>query len=241
MAATLYSIAISHPSQAARLMLERKGIEHEIVPVQPGWQPFVLRLKGFRGTTVPALRIDGRRIQGSRRISRELDRIQPDPSLFPGDPERRRAVEDAEEWGDRALQPVPRRLFRWALASRHDMRQWMARDVMRVPAPELVALTLGPIAKAFSHKSRGSDERVRADLAVLPGMLDHVDALIADGTIGGDEPNAADFQIGTCVWSLTSFSDLRPLVEGRPAATLAGKLLAPPKMNVPSVVPVGWV
>ena len=36
----------------------------------------------------------------------------------------------------------------------------------------------------------------RADIAALPGQLDRVDGWIADGLIGGDEPNAADLQIG---------------------------------------------
>ena len=88
------------------------------------------------------------------------------------------------------------------------------------------------MAKAFSHKSHGSDERVRADFAALPGMLDHVDALIAGGTIGGDEPNAADFQIATCLWALMPFSELRPMLEERPAGELARRLLSPPRMQV---------
>jgi glutathione S-transferase len=240
-AVTLYSIAFSHPSQAARLMLERKEIEHEVVQLLPGSQPFVLRLRGFHGTTVPALNMDGRRIQGSRRISRELDEVKPEPRLFPADPDRRQAVEDAEEWGDRALQPVPRRIFRWALATYPSLRCWMVRDVMRLPAPELTAALLGPVAKAFSHKSHGSEERVRADLAALPGMLDHVDELIAAGTIGADEPNAADFQIATSIWALTSFQELRPLLESRPALDLALRYLSAPRMTIPPFLPEDWV
>jgi glutathione S-transferase len=238
---TLYAVAISHPSRAAGLMLKRKGIEHRIVNIPPASQPFVLRLLGFRGTTVPALRFEGRRVQGSRQISRELDRIKPEPPLFPTDPALRRAVEDAEEWGDRVLQPVPRRLFRWALAERPDLRVWLTRDVMSVPAPNLMAFAIGPLAQAFAHKSHGDDDHVRADLAALPGMLDRIDALIADGTIGRDDPNAADYQIASSVWALMSFAELRPLVEDRPAGRLAGKLLPPPKMKVPPIVPEGWL
>jgi glutathione S-transferase len=66
---------------------------------------------------------------------------------------------------------------------------------------------------------------VEADLAELPGKLDHVDELIAAGTIGGPEPNAADFQIGTSVRVLFAFEDLRGQVEGRPAYDLAMRLL----------------
>jgi len=32
-------------------------------------------------------------------------------------------------------------------------------------------------------------------LGRLRGLLDHVDALVAEGTIGGEQPNAADFQV----------------------------------------------
>ena len=41
MRAKLYSLSLSHPSQAARLMLERKGIEHEVVDTAPGMHPVV--------------------------------------------------------------------------------------------------------------------------------------------------------------------------------------------------------
>jgi hypothetical protein len=86
-AATLYSLPVSHPALAARCMLEHKGIEHRVVELVPGLQPEALRLLRFRGGTVPALEIGGRRVQGSREISRALDELQPEPPLFPRDPE----------------------------------------------------------------------------------------------------------------------------------------------------------
>jgi glutathione S-transferase len=238
--ATLYGIKISHPSRAALLMLERKGIEHDTVWLPPGSQPFALRLAGFRGTTVPALRLNGRRIQGSRQISRELERMQPEPPLFPTDPNRRRAVEQAEEWGDRVLQPVPRRIFRWALAGQPDLRRWMAEEVMQLPAPGFGAAAFGPVARAFRHKSRATDDRVRADVAALPGMLDHVDVLTADGTIGGAQPNAADYQIGTTLWALMAFPEFRPMIEARPGGRLLG-VLPPQQLTIPPVIPPDWL
>jgi glutathione S-transferase len=112
--AKLYSLALSHPAHAARLMLERKGIDHEVADLLPGLHPLLLRLAGFRGSTVPAVRIDGRRIQGSLEISHALEELRPEPPLFPADPDERRAVQEAEVWGESALQPVPRRIFRWS-------------------------------------------------------------------------------------------------------------------------------
>ena len=84
MPATLYSLALSHPSQAVRLMLERKGIEHRVKDLLPGGHPAQLRLAGFRAGTVPALKLDGRRVQGSTRISRALDETQAGPRAVPG-------------------------------------------------------------------------------------------------------------------------------------------------------------
>jgi glutathione S-transferase len=94
-------------------MLEHKGIEHKVVNLVPGTHAALLRPLGFRHGTVPALRLDGRRVQGSRAISRALEEAQPEPPLFPADPQERIRVEEAERWGDHILQMAPRRLAGW--------------------------------------------------------------------------------------------------------------------------------
>jgi glutathione S-transferase len=55
--------------------------------------------------------------------------------------------------------------------------------------------------------------------------LDHVDELIASGVIGGDQPNAADFQIATSVRALLTVRDLDRATQGRPAADHAMRLV----------------
>jgi glutathione S-transferase len=72
---------------------------------------------------------------------------------------------------------------------------------------------------ALRNKAR--DASARADIAALPGQLDRVDRWIAEGLIGGEQPNAADLQIGSTIRLLLSIGDVRPLVENRPAASLA--------------------
>src|SRR5213076_2776439 len=47
-----------HPSQAARKMLDLKGLDYRLVDVLPLTQRVHLRLAGFRGGTVPALKLD---------------------------------------------------------------------------------------------------------------------------------------------------------------------------------------
>ena len=62
-------------------MLDLKEVDYELVSVLALNQRLHVRLAGFRGGTVPALRVDGRRIQGSRQIARAADQLWPDPPL----------------------------------------------------------------------------------------------------------------------------------------------------------------
>src|SRR3954454_17451294 len=98
MSVKLYGLAVSPPSQAARAMLDYKGIDYELVNFPPLSQPIALRAAGFRGRKVSGLKVEGRRVQGSRETSRTLDDLKPDPPLFPAD--GREAVEEAEAWGE---------------------------------------------------------------------------------------------------------------------------------------------
>src|SRR3954451_20247340 len=143
-------MSVSHPARAARAMLDLKGIDYELVNISPGLQPVALRLAGFRGRTVPALKLDGRKIQGSVQISRALEELEPDPPLFPAN--RRAAVEEAEAWGDRELQPLPRRFFRWGAAHRQSIRRWFAESA-GMPAPSVVATATIPVSRYFAHLS----------------------------------------------------------------------------------------
>jgi glutathione S-transferase len=231
---TLHWFELSNPGQAVRLMLELKGIPYRARNLLPGLHRLQVRMAGFPRGTVPALTIDGRRVQGSLEISRELERLQPDPPLFPAG--RRAAVEEAERWGEAVLQPVTGRIFHWALANDPDLRAWLARS-SRVPAAGLVGRLTGPFAALFARDAPAA--AVRRDLAALPGMLDHVDALIAEGTIGA-EPTAADFQIATTVRELMSLGDLAALVAGRPSEQLALRVL-PDWDESPVRLPSDWL
>jgi glutathione S-transferase len=237
---TLYGTLPSPPSQTARLMLERKGVDHRVVWLLPGLWPALLRTRGFRGGTVPAMKIDGRRLQSSRAISRALDEAKSDPPLFPADPQRRLEVEEAERWGDEVLQDVPRKIVRWMSVHRPESRVMIARDV-GVPFPRFAAWINAPSARHLANKV-DADNTVRAAIAQVPEVLDHVDELIANGVIGGSEPNAADFQIATSIRALLNVEDLRPVMEGRHASDLAMRLI--PEFGTdlpPGLLPAEWL
>jgi glutathione S-transferase len=238
--AKLYALSMSHPARAAGLMLRHKGIDHEIVNLVPGSQPVVLRLRGFRGPTVPALQIDGRKVQGSLQISRALEELKAEPPLFPADPKLRTAVEDAERWGEAEYQPLPRRLFRWAITRDQDLREALARAA-GLPTPSIVGRATVPVAWYFARASQANDDSVRSDLTRLPHLLDHVDELIAEGVIGDELPNAADFQIATTTRVLMNFSSLRPLLEGRPAVEHAERVVPRFGAEFPLRLPQEWV
>jgi glutathione S-transferase len=139
------------------------------------------------------------------------------------------------------LQPVPRNLFRWGAAHDQQLRLALAR-MTGWPAPDVAARLTKPIGWYFSRVVSGSTEdSIRADLANLPLLLDHVDELIDAGVIGADQPNAADFQIGTSVRVMLGFPQLRSLIESRPAAELAMRIAPDFGREVPLKLPADWL
>jgi glutathione S-transferase len=238
--AKLYSLRFSHPSLAAKAMLDRKGIDYETVEFPPGLHPPLLRLRGFPGPTVPALRLDGRRIQGSTLISRELDLVKEEPRLFPVDPDERKAVEDAERWGDTEFQEMPRRIFRWVLSERPEARAWLSA-VAGMPFPRLAGATGGPVSKRFARISNATPETVREEIRRIPERIDRVDALIGDGIIGGDKPNAADYQIFSTVRMLLEFPQLREPIDSRSAGELARRVYPEFPGPLPAEFPEEWL
>ena len=80
------------------------------------------------------------------------------------------------------------------------------------------------IARVARWRNRGGEAQARKDLAALPAQLDQVDAWIAEGVMGGAEPNAADLQIATSIGLLATMDDVMPLLEGRPCLALAQRL-----------------
>jgi glutathione S-transferase len=211
--AHLYVLPASHPAFTARMMLEHKGIAYKRTDLMPVISKGVLRAVGFPGVTVPALKLDGKKVQGSRQIAKELDRVVPEPPLFPTDPERRAAVEEAEKWGDEVLQPPLRSILWWTFKrDKRPMASYSEGAKLGIPVG-LAMKTAAPVIAVSVRVNESDDETVRNALAAFPGMLDKVDELIAAGTIGGEVPNAADFQIATSLRLAMTLDDLRPAIE----------------------------
>jgi glutathione S-transferase len=250
MAATLYVILGSHACRTGMLLMEHKGIPYRRVELPTGTHPFAVRALGFasnrepvrnldgkrppmlatsdRMGTVPALRIDGQRVKMNRGIARFLEERQPDPPLFPADPDRRAAVEEAEQWGDEELQMVARRLA--LCAAMHgpgELSQWA--DDGRLGPLLFRHTTVRRAGVAFIRRVFAADAEAEQRLrARIPSMLDRVDAWIADGTLNGEQLNAADYMIAPSLALLWYVVALRPQFDSRPALALLDRVLPEP-------------
>jgi glutathione S-transferase len=236
----LYMFSGSNSVLTGRLLLEHKEIDYKPVQLIPAMHAFVMLGLGFPTMAVPGLKIDGRKVQGTRHIARLLDELYPSKPLYPADPVRRKAVEDAERWGEE-LQNATRRIFyccarRDPAAFRSVMspgRSLMTRAILRVSTRLIIRLATG------AH--RATDEAGREDVSLLPERLDQVDAWIAEGVLDGEELNAADYQIGVNVRALLFSEDLAPYVVGRPAEAFARRVAPDYPGDLPAVLPPEWL
>jgi glutathione S-transferase len=237
----LYTIPGSHPGVAVQLMLRHKGIAFKRTDLFPVISRAVVRALRFPGPTVPALTIDGRRVQGSREISRELERLRPEPPLFPADPEKRAAVEEAERFGEEELQHPIRQIIWWAFQQDSSpLRSYSEGARLGIPIG-LAVRTAAPIIALEKRINAATDENVRADLAALGDLLQRVDEEIAAGTLNGEELNAADFQIAPSLGLAMTLQDLRPLIEPRPAGQLVERVQPRIAGDFPPVLPPAWL
>jgi glutathione S-transferase len=223
--AVLYGIPGSHPAHTGQLMLELKGIPFRRVNIVPGFHRVYVRLRGFPGDRVPAVRFaDGSRAQGTRPLARALDAMKPEPLLVPDD----RRVEDAERWGDDVLQ------------------QWARRMVIEagIRDPDLLhkrggSGRMGPLLFRRDHPRRGmarlvkiaygmTSDQFRDDQTRVGEMLDRVDELIAMGVLNGEQLNCADLQIATSLALIEYRVDVRDELRRRPAARLMERVLPEP-------------
>ncbi len=242
MSVTLYGLPGSHPVRAVRLMLDHKGIEYRNIDLLPLMSRFVIaHVLRFPGDRVPAMKIDGRRIQGTTSIARELDRLAPAAPLFPADPDLRGRVEDAERWAD-AFQQVPRTIIWWALAHAPSSAQasFLAGARLGLP-PEVLARTSAPILHAARRANNSYDPEVQRLLAGLPADLDRIDALIDEGVLGGENLYVADFDIGASLRLLASMQDLAPAIDARPCGRMATRVQPAPPGHIGPVFPAAWL
>jgi glutathione S-transferase len=237
----VFTIPGSHAGIAVLRELEHKDIPYKRTDLLPVVSWAALKALRFPRTTVPAAKINGHRVQGSREITRELERIKPEPPLFPADPDRRAAVEEAERFGDEDLQQRVREILLWSL--RKDGAPLLSfLEGAKIGLPHGLAVkTAGPFVALDARAREATDANVRRAISILPEMLQQIDDWIAEGVLGGEELNAADFQIAPSLRLAMSFDDLRSAIENRPAGALALRVVPDYPGRIPPVLPAEWL
>ncbi len=251
---TLYVIPGSHACRSAMLMLEHKQIPYRRVDLVTLLHPILARAQGFdaggetrsvgtrrpvplrigdRLATVPGLAFDDQRISTNRWIARFLEGCQPEPPLFPADPQHRSAVEEAERWANDCLQMDARRLLTGAVRRDLSAASRLCADGRLGPLLYKHALArriLIPTLISSAFAPRPTTELKL--LAELPATLDRIDSWIdswiANGVLGGAQLNVADFMVAPSLALILYRPDAPPLFKGRPALQLVNRLLPEP-------------
>jgi glutathione S-transferase len=233
MRAKLIGTVGSHPCISAELMLRHKGIEFTRLDLPNITHKAILPLMRYRGSTVPVMNLDGKRISGTMRIARALESVKPDPPMFP-------ASERDEAWADDELQDGVRQLARWATSKDPDSTATFM-DGSHLPLLGVFKATLPAIRPVVALQMRKPDEVGKAAVQALPAQLDRVDALLADGVIGGEQPNVVDFQVAPSVRLMLCFDQLREHIDARPAGRFARALVPDYPGRFKAVIPAEWM
>jgi glutathione S-transferase len=81
----LWHFRVSHFNEKVRWALDHKRWPHTRTALLPGWHLPIARWVSGQ-SLLPILKIDGRVLAGSNHVLRELERLRPEPKLFPSDP-----------------------------------------------------------------------------------------------------------------------------------------------------------
>jgi glutathione S-transferase len=237
--ARLYAIPASNAVLTAQLALERKRIPFRRIDQTPVLHRILMRIRGFKGSTVPGLVIEGRKVHGSRAILEALDAVKPEPRLFPEDPAARAEVGNALAWGEDVYQRSVRTLLPYSLLrSSWQTIATILEDSLLITPTSVMARTGKPAVFINSLLNGSNEDSVCRCLSELPAMLDLVDELIAKGVLNADEPGAADVMIAPTTRAFMWWEQLRPLVDGRPAAEHARRVAPRFPGDIPAVLPL---
>lgn len=232
----LWQYNFSNYNEKARWALDYKRLPHRRRSLMPG-EPRAIAFS-LRGT-LPALDLEGRRIGDSREIIAALERIRPDPPLYPADPLlRRRALELEDLLTEHTGHEVRRTLF-WALRGQRDY----LLDFLAYGQPgakrALLRMTF-PIGWLYvSRRYAFNPDDVERSWTGLEATLDRIERERGGGDyLVGDGFSVADLTAAALLWPLAWPAELQydyprpPTIErweqlrAHPAAAWVGEMYA---------------
>jgi len=216
----LHQVRFSHFNEKGRWALDYKGFPHRRRSYQPGLHALSSRRLGGGGK-MPILQFDDRTVPDSAAIVAELERIAPDPPLYPADEAERAEALELEQWFDDGLGPGLRSAIFYELLpdGRATLEVTLQGFGWPVRAFNAAIFPLGRIAirRALEADADGAER----------GRQQTVDAMDRiESVLGG-----SDYLVG----DRFSVADLT-------GAALLAPLVAPPKFGywLPERWPDGW-
>lgn len=133
---TLHDNAFSPFARKVRIILEHKGIAHDVIDGLAVVNRERLTAVNTR-VEVPALDHNGLIVAGSADIALYLERVAPQPAIYPDDPVEWAQAKAWERCADTAIDPVLINISYWMWAERSDTQpdSWLAaarRDMAQV-------------------------------------------------------------------------------------------------------------
>jgi len=202
----------------AHRLLAYKGLEYDVEVLVSGRDvagvnPGVNKL--------PVVDVDGRRVIDSSRIAAELERLRPDPALFPDDPDQLCLAHFLEDWADEALY--------WFLV----YSRWCVEPHFEAFAADALTLAPRPLRKTVGRLlRRGLKKALHAQglgrfqwdvvATQLQGHLDQLVHRLAKGPyLVGDRLTVADLAVFGVIQGLHTpqLSQTRAMIEARPTLT----------------------
>jgi len=235
---TIHVLPPSHPCMAARAALDVKGLSYEVVTLDMGRHgDQVEAIYGEGRRTVPGMMIGEESIHGSTAILERLDQLVPDNPLYPDGIAE--GVREAELWADGHLQDLGRRLPWGALYFRPESMGTFGGAGPLDPAGV-------DFAMKFIHGTwkyhKISAAKLAEDLGTVPAMVEQIEKFAAQGVIDGEQPTAADLQIGSTVRVLLTVGDLHASFEDSAAERVARRHFPDYDGLVPAgAFPAGWI
>ncbi|MCG3173880.1 MAG: hypothetical protein GMKNLPBB_02087 [Myxococcota bacterium] len=217
----LFHFRVSHYNEKIRWALDYKQWPHRRITLVPGFH--IPKVRWMTGQNkVPVLLLHGKAIHDSTAILEEIERLRPDPPLFPEDPAVRKRAMEIENWFDDEVAPRHRRLFWSSYWNRPDYAARMASDGAGALAYWTWRVSF-PVLKPVFHGNLGMSRQLLDEArGSLIRDLDQLESWIGpQGYLAGDRFSVADLTAASILTALIRPPQFPyPLPEPRPPELL---------------------
>lgn len=188
----LWHFCVSHYNEKVRWALDYKQWAHSRMALIPGFHIPVARWVSGQNM-LPILKIGGRVLAGSNHILAEIERLRPDPPLFPADPEARQRALTIQAYFDEQVAPELRRLF-WSTYLHHPSAcASMATDGFSASTRHTWRALFPFMRPLFRHNMGMAVKELEAARKRMPSHFNRLESEIGpSGYLVGDRFGIAD-------------------------------------------------